>query len=91
MLMYSGTTLVNYASVLCKLMSHDAFRSLIEGLLDDSENEGALMIVGLYTAEKSWWAASQTGGREHGVDLQAPVGAIVGAPVSVSILVLGRL
>ena len=74
--------MVNHAGVFRRFMERADFRTLIEGLLDESKHGEALMVVGFYTAEKSRWAASQTAGREHGANVEVTVGALVaGAPI----------
>ncbi len=75
--------MVNHVSVFRRFMAHDAFRGLIEGILDAGKGGEALMIVGFYTAQRTRWVRSRRSGREHGVDVQVPVGAFVGVPVSV--------
>ncbi len=75
--------MVNHGSVFRRFMAHDAFRALIEGILDEGKGGEALMVVGFYTAERTRWVTSRTSGREHGVDVQVPVGAFVGVPVGV--------
>ncbi len=75
--------MVSHDTVFRRFMAHDKFRGLIEGILEDGKGGEALMVVGFYTAERARWVTSRTSGREHGVDVQVPVGAIVGIPVGV--------
>lgn len=75
--------MADHGAVFRRFMAHDGFRGLIEGILDEAKGGEALIVVGFYTSEKTRWAALRTGGREHGADLQIPVGAVVGLPVGV--------
>ena len=47
--------MVNHGSVFRRFMAHDAFRALIEGILDEGKGGEALMVVGFYTAERTRW------------------------------------
>ncbi len=75
--------MVNHGAVFKRFMAHEAFRGVIEGILEEGRRGEALMVVGFYTAEKAHWVRSRSRGREHGIDVQMPVGPIAGAPVGV--------
>ncbi len=73
--------MINNAIVFRKLMSDDRYKAQIELLLSEAKKDEVFLVTGFLTTKKTRWTMSA--GREHGagVNLEVPVGEVLGGPI----------